>query len=58
MGRPSKLESQFHLTETPMMHLAISCSSYLLFFLVKALTPTQQASWRLQDPTRHIHTIN
>ena len=31
-----------------MTHLAISCSSYLIFFLVKALTPIQEASWRLQ----------
>ncbi|HUN85839.1 MAG TPA: hypothetical protein VMU48_15785 [Terracidiphilus sp.] len=31
-----------------MIHLAISCSSYLLFFLIKALMPTQQASWRAQ----------
>lgn len=56
MGRPSKLESQFNLTETPMIHLAISCSSYLLFFLVKALTPTQPASWRLQEQTHRLHT--
>jgi len=33
------------------MHLAISCFSYLLFFLVKALTPTTQASWRAQPQT-------
>jgi hypothetical protein len=32
-----------------MLHLAISCSSYLLFFLAKALMPTQQASWRTQE---------
>ena len=40
-----------------MIHLAISCSSYLLFFLVKILTPTQQASWRAQEqPRRGIST--
>jgi hypothetical protein len=39
-----------------MVHLAISCTSYLLFFLVKTLTPTQPASWRLQEQTRLIHT--
>jgi hypothetical protein len=38
--------------EFTMIHLAISCSSYLLFFLIKTLTPTQQASWRLQEITR------
>lgn len=38
-----------------MIHLAISCSSYLLFFLVKTLTPTQPASWRLQEQTHPIH---
>lgn len=32
-----------------MLHLVISCSSYLLFFLAKALMPTQQASWRTQE---------
>jgi len=35
-----------------MMHLAISWSSYLLFFAVKILTPTQQASWRVQEKNR------
>lgn len=32
-----------------MLHLVISCSSYLLFFVAKALMPTQQASWRTQE---------
>jgi hypothetical protein len=32
--------------ESTMLHLAISCSSYLLFFLVKVMTPAQQAAWR------------
>lgn len=32
-----------------MMHLAISCSSYLLFFVAKALMPTQQAAWRARE---------
>ena len=32
-----------------MMHLVISCSSYLLFFLAKALMPTQQAAWRAHE---------
>jgi hypothetical protein len=40
-----------------MIHLAISCSSYLLFFLVKMLAPTQQASWRLQQQTGLIRTV-
>jgi hypothetical protein len=40
-----------------MVHLAISCSSYLAFFLVKTLTPTQQASWRVQKQPRLIHNI-
>ncbi|HEY2466294.1 MAG TPA: hypothetical protein VGI45_00460 [Terracidiphilus sp.] len=35
-----------------MMHLVISCSSYLLFFLAKALMPTQPASWRIAE---HAH---
>lgn len=35
-----------------MLHLAISCSSYLLFFAVKILTPAQQASWRVSEKTR------
>ncbi|HLY43833.1 MAG TPA: hypothetical protein VKR52_21655 [Terracidiphilus sp.] len=34
-----------------MMHLAISCFSYLLFFMVRALTPTAQASWRINEQT-------
>lgn len=34
-----------------MLHLTISLLSYLVFFLVKMLTPAQQASWRIQ-PTR------
>lgn len=37
-----------------MLHLAISFASYLLFFLVKALTPTQPASWRLAERNRSI----
>jgi len=37
-----------------MLHLAISCSSYLLFFLVKALTPTQRAAWRTQEAASRI----
>jgi hypothetical protein len=37
-----------------MFHLAISCSSYIVFFLVKMLTPTQQSAWRVQE---HTHTI-
>ena len=32
-----------------MFHLVISCSSYLLFFLAKAMMPTQKASWRAQQ---------
>lgn len=32
-----------------MLHLAISFSSYIVFFLVKVLTPTQTSSWRLQE---------
>ena len=32
-----------------MLHLAISCSSYLLFFIAKAMMPTQQALWRAQE---------
>ncbi len=32
-----------------MLHLAISCSSYLLFFVAKALMPTQQAPWRAHE---------
>jgi len=32
-----------------MMHLVISCSSYLLFFLAKAMMPTQKATWRTQQ---------
>ena len=32
-----------------MLHLAISCSSYLLFLVAKALMPTQQASWRIAE---------
>lgn len=35
--------------EPNMLHLVISCSSYLLFFLVKTLMPTQQASWRITE---------
>jgi hypothetical protein len=40
-----------------MFHLAISCSSYILFFLVKMLTPTQQSAWRVQEQTRTIRII-
>jgi len=38
-----------------MLHLVISCSSYLLFFAAKILMPTQQAAWRAQETrsTRH-----
>jgi hypothetical protein len=32
-----------------MLHLAISCSSYLIFFLAKALMPTQPAPWRARE---------
>lgn len=32
-----------------MMHLVISSSSYLLFFIAKALMPTQQAAWRANE---------
>jgi len=35
--------------EFPIMHLAISCSCYLLFLMAKALMPTQPASWRLAE---------
>jgi type II secretory pathway component PulJ len=31
------------------MHLAISLSSYILFFVARTLMPTQQADWRLQE---------
>jgi hypothetical protein len=34
-----------------MLHLVISCSSYLLFFVVKALMPIQPASWRIAEQT-------
>lgn len=37
-----------------MIHLAISSSSYLIFFLIKALMPTQKAAWRTQEATRLI----
>lgn len=40
-----------------MFHLAISCSSYILFFVAKMLTPTQQSAWRAQEQTRTIRTI-
>lgn len=32
-----------------MLHLVISCSSYMLFFLAKALMPTQPAAWRTAE---------
>jgi hypothetical protein len=32
-----------------MLHLVISCSSYILFFVAKAMMPTQPSSWRLQE---------
>jgi hypothetical protein len=32
-----------------MLHLTISLSSYILFFVDKALMPTQPANWRLQE---------
>jgi len=35
------------------MHLAVSCSCYLLFLLAKALMPTQPATWRLADEGKH-----
>lgn len=35
-----------------MLHLVISCSSYLIFLLAKALMPTQPASWRTQELRR------
>lgn len=35
-----------------MLHLAISCSSYIVFFIIKVLTPTQTPSWRLQESSR------
>ncbi len=35
-----------------MLHLAISFSSYIVFFLVKVLTPTQTSSWRLQESSQ------
>ena len=40
-----------------MLHLAISCSSYLLFFLVKILTPTQRASWRMQAAQNELECL-
>jgi hypothetical protein len=40
-----------------MVHLAISCSSYLLFFLAKSLMPTQQAAWRKQEQTRQFRSF-
>lgn len=40
-----------------MLHLAISCSSYVLFFLAKALMPTQQAAWRKQEQTRQFRSF-
>lgn len=35
-----------------MLHLLISCSSYLLFLLAKSLMPTQPAPWRVAEQTR------
>lgn len=32
-----------------MLHLVISSSSYLVFFLAKAMMPTQKATWRTQQ---------
>jgi len=40
-----------------MIHLAISCSCYLLFLLAKALMPTQPASWRLAEQRNPIRSI-
>lgn len=40
-----------------MLHLAISLSSYLLFFLAKTLMPTQQAAWRKQEYERQFHSL-
>lgn len=40
-----------------MFHLAISFLSCVLFFLVKMLTPTQQATWRVQEENRTPRTI-
>ena len=37
-----------------MLHLAISCSSYVVFFLAKTLMPTQQAAWRKQEQTHQL----
>ena len=39
-----------------MLHLLISLASYTLFFLVKALAPTQPASWRLAEQNRSIRS--
>ena len=41
-----------------MLHLVISCSSYLLFFVAKALMPTQRATWRTQEPHPDAFTRN
>lgn len=39
-----------------MIHLTISCLSYLLFFLAKALMPTRPASWRLAEQAHRIRS--
>ena len=36
-----------------MPHLAISLSSYVLYFVAKALMPTEPANWRLQQMDGH-----
>jgi hypothetical protein len=36
-----------------MPHLAISLFSYILYFVAKALMPTQPATWRLQKAAQH-----
>ena len=45
---PSRFGNHFP-AGVPIMHLAISCSCYLLFLMAKALMPTQPASWRLAE---------
>jgi hypothetical protein len=39
-----------------MLHLAISCASYLLFFAAKALMPAQQANWRRAEQAARIRS--
>lgn len=40
-----------------MLHLVISCSSYLFFFLAKALMPAQQASWRAAEQAQRTSLV-